>query len=211
MKKNKISINITLTNSILGSLPGNKDICQDFIASKGPTVEGATEEVACVKETLEKGTTVFARDDKGLFMWDYQFKGFLKEAIGVMTECGDVSLTKWTFKRAVDSCVFVTPRRIYFLDPQTLLPYKEAHGFCERPLRAETMQGDRVALARSELLKEGTVLKPEITLLESTNAKSKFSALSMETIQEALNYGALKGLGQWRNGGYGSFEWKEAK
>lgn len=128
----------------------------------------------------------------------------------MLTELGDTSLSKWTFKRVVDSCIFITPRRIYLQDPSGK-NYLEAKEHKERPLRAETMQGDRIALARSEMLPEGSKLKLTITLLESSNAKSKFSALKEEVLKEALNYGAMKGLGQWRSAGYGAFTWKEVK
>jgi hypothetical protein len=208
MKTSNLKVEITLTQPILGSLPANKQIFEDFIATKAPEDTNIAEEIASVRDMTEKGTTIFAKDDEGLFLWDYQFKGFLKEAIGVLTELGDTSLSKWTFKRVVDSCIFLKPRKIKLLDAQGN-QYKAVKTFCERPLRAETMQGERIALARSEQLPEGTKLFVEIALLESSNAKSKFKAVNEDLIRNALDYGKLKGLGQWRSSSMGQFTWKE--
>lgn len=69
----------------------------------------------------------------------------------------------------------------------------------ERPLRAETMQGDRVALAKSETVPVGTTC--ELT----------FMCERLETVKlvkECLDEGEFKGTGQWRNSGYGRFTWE---
>lgn len=210
MKTTTHKIQLTLINPILGSLPANKEIMQDFIASKAPTTSQADEELVCVAEAVEKGTTVFAHDEKGCFLWDYQVKGFLKEAIGVLTELGDLKLSKWTYKRVVDSTLFITPRKLYIKSADGTT-YTKADSFMERPLRAETMQGDRVALARSEEIDAGALITFDLRILESSNTKSKFAAISFDAVRQALDYGMLKGLGQWRNAGYGAFTWEEAK
>ena len=67
---------------------------------------------------------------------------------------------------------------------------KNIDGHLERPLRAETMQGPRVSLAKSEYLNEGWNFTATIR------------------VKQMLDYGALKGLLQWRNAGYGSFEYE---
>jgi hypothetical protein len=206
MNQNKLSVLVTFTEQVLGTLIGNKEIASDFIISKAKEEANKVEEteVMGAMEQLEKGTTYFPRDEKKLpFLWDYQFKGFLKEAIGVMTEMGNAGkLTKFTFKRAVDNAVFINPRRLY------LRPSGDPT-FVERPLRAETMQGDRVALARSEAFPAGTSFEAEIVTLVSGNEKSKLQSITPDLIREALAYGALKGIGQWRNSGVGRFEFKE--
>src|SRR5579885_583862 len=51
---------------------------QNDTASGGGQIEG---EVDDVEETIEKQTTVFPRNPDGtLFCWDYQWRGFFKEA-----------------------------------------------------------------------------------------------------------------------------------
>ena len=59
-----------------------------------------------------------------------------------------------------------------------------------------TPQGPRVALATSELIPEGTAVSFTITILSDDMTK---------WVTDALEYGAMRGLGQWRNAGYGSF------
>ena len=71
--------------------------------------------------------------------------------------------------------------------------------FLERPLRAETAQGPRVALARSEMLPSGTKISCGITVLGEV--------ISEKALREILDYGYWQGLGQWRNGGWGRFRY----
>ena len=58
------------------------------------------------------------------------------------------------------------------------------------------MQGERVSLANSEEIPAGSSITFEIKLLDP----------SLESVViEWLDYGALRGLGQWRNSGKGRF------
>ena len=61
------------------------------------------------------------------------------------------------------------------------------------------MQGPRVSLAKSDLVHAGTVLNFTIEFIETKEIKASL-------FKELLDYGRLKGLGQWRNAGNGSFE-----
>ena len=99
-----------------------------------------------------------------------------------------------TVKRLVDSYIFVTPRKIMI--PGDLGP------ICTRPLRAMTMQGERVSLASSETIPEGRSFECEIVTL---------APALLPLIVDALDYGQHKGLLQWRNSGKGRFTWKEVK
>ena len=75
-------------------------------------------------------------------------------------------------------------------------------GNCQRPLRAQTPQGERVALASSETVQETSVLEFEIRLLDE----------GLEgLVREWLDYGQYRGLGQWRNSGKGRFLWEEVE
>jgi hypothetical protein len=67
-------------------------------------------------------------------------------------------------------------------------------------LRAQTAQGERIAIAESETIAAGSVLILEIVLLDEG---------SELLVREWLDYGKLRGLGQWRNSGKGRFSWKE--
>jgi hypothetical protein len=217
MKTEKINAIITFTEPTLASTPGNRDLLDEFIAKKAPGSEQAEEELAALPadEQTAKASTVFPRDDQGLFCWDYQWRGFFKEAIFAQIELGELrNLSKWTYKRAVDSFLFVNPRRIRYLDDLGQY-YKEPTDTLQRPLRAETMQGDRVALARSELLPPGTQLNLEVTLLIGEGSKKKDgttratgASITREIVIACLDYGQFKGFSQWRGGGYGRFTYE---
>lgn len=91
---------------------------------------------------------------------------------------------------------YATPREI---------PY-DLHGmkvdFCERPLRAQTPMGERVSIAKSESVPAGATAEFEIECLDPKLE---------DMVRECLDYGAKRGLGQWRNSGKGRFEWEEIK
>ena len=213
MKIEELKVLITFQSPLLGSASGNKALHEEHIASKAPTPGAAEEELSAldVQDEIHKSMTVFPKDESGLLVWDYQIKGFFKEAIGVLIELGDIKdLSKWAHKKAVDSLVFITPRRVYLTDSSgnRIKTCKES---LQRPLRAETMKGERIALASSEILPEGTQMQFTVKLLVGVNAKSKLAVLTMENIYAALDYGSMKGFGQWRSGGYGMFTWETFK
>jgi len=127
---------------------------------------------------------------------DYQIKGFFKDACSALRRVPGTRSSKLTaFKKVIDGTVFVEQRRIPFQ-----LPEGAECGRCERPLRASSASGERVALAASETVPAGTVLEFSILVMNPKDA---------ETVREWLDYGALRGLFQWRNSGKGRFEWEE--
>ena len=210
MKIELLNIKLEFQTPLLGSSSGNKALHEEHIASKAPTTAAAAEELSCldVADEIHKAMTVFPKDENGLFIWDYQVKGFLKESIAVLIELGDIKdLSKWSHKKAVDSLIFIQPRRIYLKD-STGKPILKATETLQRPLRAETMKGERVALASSEMLPEGTQCQFTLKLLSGDNKKTKLAVVTLDNIQAALDYGAMKGFGQWRSGGYGMFNWQ---
>lgn len=211
-------VNITFIEPLLGSLNNNVNVFSEFTAAKAPTPEKSTEEIGAIagemtqeeiEEQIDKQTTVFPRHpkDKGnnCFCYDYQWRGFFKEALALGTEIGEEAvkgLSKWTVKKTVDSMVFITERRIDFVgeDGKPIVEVKQL----ERPLRAQTMRGERICLARSEIIPAGTTLQFHLKWLENKNTKST-QKVTEDALVWALNYGALKGFGQWRGGGYGRF------
>lgn len=136
------------------------------------------------------GWTGFHTDpDTGeLFLYEYVVKGFLKHAGNTMKDMVGVK----NLRSKLNDFVFVSPRRI-------LLGTTEPDGVLERPLRAQTARGPRVALAKSDLLNEGLTLSFVLTILPHKEVNEA-------VIVELLKYGELSGLGQFRNGGYGRFE-----
>ena len=197
----KMKVRITFTEQILGTASNNPDIHREFIAKKAPDAESIEEEVAAIgaDEVADKGMTVFPRMEDGTpFIWDYQVKGFFKDAAQMMKKVpGSASSQIKAFKKEVDGAIFVFPRKIKLNFPKGV---PQVAGVCQRPLRASTAQGERVALASSETVPAGTTLDIVVKFLNKAD---------MEACCEWLNYGELRGLGQWRNSGKGRFFWDQ--
>lgn len=193
----EMKVRLTLTEEALGMMPANKELHETYIASKAPDAPKIEEEIAAVGvgEVVEKTMTVFPKLEDGTpFFWDYQIRGMFKDSIGMLRRIKDKKCSKLTsYKKVVDGLIFVNERKIpiHLSGPM---------GDCQRPLRADTMQGPRVALAHSESVPAGSTLEFTINLLDD----------SLEgVIRECLDYGKLRGLGQWRNSGCGRFVWEE--
>jgi hypothetical protein len=222
MNTQQLKVRITFTEQLLASASGNPELHEEFIAARvandrtktlAQQQENSGEEVAVaqsVAEVVEKTSTIFHRDETGLFLWDYQWRGFFKERIGTLCELGEMKhISKWTYKRVVDQALFVSPRRIYLTSEGAAV--KKPDGTLQRPLRASTMQGDRVALARSEYVDAGTQCEFTVKLLITSNAKSAWRDLDVDLVRSCLDMGQNSGHGQWRGGGYGRFTWEEVK
>ena len=148
--------------------------------------------------------TVFPRDENGRpAFWDYQIKGFFKDAcsmlgrIGGKTETGkkravNESGKLTAYKKVIDGLIFVSPRMIPIDVNGTI-------GDCQRPLRAQTAQGERVSLVNSEEIPAGSECIIEVTCLDDNH---------MAAVLEWLDYGKLRGIGQWRNSGKGRFTYQ---
>lgn len=193
----EIKVKLTLTEEILGTLPGNKELYETYISSKAPKKELVDEENETFDpdEMIDKAMTGFPRDDNGLpFIYDYQILGFFKAAARAMAPIkGSVTKGKKAYIKEIDTRIKVEPRKIP-------IQFKGFMGVCQRPLRAQTPQGERVALAISETCPAGATLDLTIKLLDESTE---------DLVKEWLDYGELHGLGQWRNAGKGSFTWKE--
>lgn len=200
-----MKIKVVFTEEVLGTQAADPEIHREFIASKAKDAKSTEEEVEAVgvEEVIEKSMTVFPKEDGKPFLWDYQLKGFIKDSMNAIREIPksavskDKRLSKYCYKRTVDNLVMVLPRKIFLQ-----LPKDGVIGHCQRPLRAETMRGERVALAHSETVPAGTTFTAEVVLLDPGLDK---------VLVESLDYGKWKGIGQWRNSGKGKFTWKEVK
>lgn len=197
----RIRVRLTLIEEALGMTPADPEIYSKFIASKAPEPDLSQEEVEAVEDMgqPEDQATVFPRTEDGApFCWDYQIKGFFKDACSSLRRVPGTRSSKLTaFKKVIDGTIFVGPRVIPFE-----LPEGAACGRCERPLRASTAMGERIALAASETVPAGTTLDFEVLVMNPKDA---------ETVREWLDYGQLRGLFQWRNSGKGRFTWEEVE
>lgn len=198
----ELKVRLTFTEKVLGTASNNKDVHKDYIASKAPDAKTKEEEIEAigVEEYEEKQMTVFPRNEEGNpIFWDYQIKGFFKDTCSALQRCKGEKFSKEScglkaYKKVIDGCIFVEPRKISI----------DMHGgemdLLQRPLRAQTAQGERIALATSETVPEGSTVDLTIICLSDAHEKA---------VIEWLNYGRWKGIGQWRNASFGRFTWEE--
>ena len=203
----EMKVRITFTEPVLGTKPSDPEIHSTYVASKAPDAKSIAEEVAAhgVEAVEEKGKTIFDKMEDGTpYLWDYQLKGFMKEAARTLKKVTGTKTSKATaYIKTVDNFVFVFgPYR----DRERVLPLYMPMDLdllatdCQRPLRAQTMQGERVALAHSEEAPAGTYFECTIECLRDAD---------MALVREWLDYGRYKGMGQWRNAGWGRMTWEE--
>lgn len=202
----KLKVRITFTEELLGTMPNDKEIYENYIATKAPNPEEtAKEEVDAVgdvevdAEEVDVDTskvTVFPRteDDKP-FLYDYQIKGYFKETASFLRKVKETATSNIkAFKKEIDGLIFIAERRII------LNTNGGEIGLCQRPLRANTPKGERVSLSCSETVPAGTTAEFTVECMV---------AKDIELVKEWLDYGKYHGTGQWRNSGKGRFIWEE--
>lgn len=196
-----IHVNLEFITPLLGTTSANPDIQREYIASKAGDGLKMQEEIDAygIAEMQDKAMTIFPKmdpdgEDFTPFVWDYQIKGYLKEAAKALSRMKNEEMAKHTAKikayiKVIEDNIFIYPRRIPL----------DLHGMelteRQRPLRGQTAQGERIALANSEEAPEGSTLEFEIVCPDDR----------VEWVQELLAYGEYKGMGQWRNAGNGRF------
>jgi len=192
----ELKVRLTFKEGLLGTSPANEDVYRDFIGSKAPDAATVDDEVAALgaDAVVEKGMTVFPKLEDGTpFLYDYQIKGFFKDSCGGLRKVKDSESSKIkAYKKEIDKLIFVEPRCIP-------IRFDGKIGECQRPLRAQTTQGERVSLAISEEI-------PAVATVEFTVV---MLADHEKAVREWLDYGRLSGIGQWRNSGKGRFSWEE--
>lgn len=210
---NKIRVRLTFIDSLLGSEPANKELHQDYVQSLIPEDLYEPEELKAIKaEELqalkdgdEKGRTVFYRNEAGNpCLHNNHIKGFFKAACKALRDDKTNLSSKVTaYKSEIDNKVFVYPDAknpgSRFIEIQN---YGEVTT-CQRPLRCQTAQGERIAIADSDMIGPGAFIEFDIVWL-----KHDKKPIGEELIKEWLDYGMRKGLGQWRNSGKGAFTYE---
>ena len=196
-----MKVRIFLNEEMLGMTPSSKDIYQDYIMSKNKEKKAIEDELEAIQDIGNPNIKVFARNEKGNpIMWDYQIKGFFKDACYMLSKAGKAGYKGGkncaalkAYKKAIDGLLFVFPRQIEIKTSGDM-------GYCSRPLRAMTMQGERISIEKSETVPAGSTMDFEVVCLDP----------SLEgVVKECLDYGEMRGLGQWRNSGVGVFSWEE--
>lgn len=192
-----IRVRLTFTEGILGTASSCPDLYAKYIASKLEGNPNENEELkavqAAAEETADAGPqTVFPRNENGEpIIYDYQIKGYFKDTCSLLRKVkGTESSKVKAYKKEIDGLIFPSPRMI-------TIHTSGAIKYCTRPLRASTPQGERISLAKSEEIPEGSYIEFDILLLNDDHQK---------LVEEWLEYGKLRGIGQWRNSGKGRFE-----
>ena len=200
-------VRCTFMQPVLGTKPNDPEIHSKFVASKAPDAKTMAQEIAAIgaKEYEEEHKTVFAKMEDGTpFLYSYMVQGFLKEAARTMKKVpGSRTSNAVAYLKTIDNFMEVVgpyddDERVIPMFIPIDLDLKATDN--QRPLRASTPQGERVALAHSEEAPKGTYIEFTIKLLRASDEP---------LVREWLDYGELKGMGQWRNSGLGRFEWEE--
>jgi len=222
-KDEVLRVRVIFTAPILASRPNNPELMADYIASNAPDALSKKEEIEAVgvEGVMEQQMTVFSRDEEDRpFVWDYQWKGFFKDSIGMLRNIPGTESSKIrAYKKWVDGLLFIegaqmdairaeeaqtglrkdpiarrtAQRRIYLQNTGDL-------DYCQRPLRASTAMGERQALACSEMYGPGTYMEFNIICK---------GGLLTDVVYECLDAAEYRGFGQWRNSGVGTFVWDE--
>lgn len=203
----ELKIRVTFTEPLLGTRPADHELHTRFVASKAPDHKTMAEEVAAhgVEEVEERGKTVFEKMDDGTpFLYSYMLNGYFKETARAMKQVAGSETSKVkAFLKKIDNQIFVrghlkgSPRIIPLYMPIDM-DLTETDN--QRPLRASTPMGERVALAHSEEAPAGTYFECSVFCRIDSD---------VALVREWLDEGIWKGIGQWRNAGFGLFEWEE--
>jgi len=185
-------VRIQLIEKMLGTTPADPEKYKEWIERFKPIEINEDESANVADQKLDAlqrelaGWTTFLRDDKGIFLYDYQIKGFFKDAGNTMKE----QLGVTALKKKMTYFVFPEPRKIY-------LGKDKPDGMMERPMRGQTKQGEQTFLVRSDYINEGTIIDFNVRVLKGP--------VTERHIRTVLEYGKYYGLLRWRNGGWGRF------
>lgn len=210
----RFTVTMTFTKPLLGSANSNKQIYTDYIASKAPPGSDIEGELATLPTSpqSEDRPTVFhvVRDPQGVehpILLPHVIRGFMKEAAKQLRDCGEPTLTSalTSYLKNITGLVFVTPhplgdgwtdmegrpvREAIVLNDASEITYNQ------RPLRAQTPQGTRIALTSSEEVRDAWIAFDVVCLGKK---------IGEQMLREWFTYGSLQGIGQWRSAGHGSF------
>lgn len=207
------TVNLITDTEMLASSPAQRDVYEQFIGDKkrDQRSKKGQDVVTLTKEELEtlpevtpemqeqKGWSTYHRDDKGIFIFEYKIKGFLKAAASALTGTKGMK----AYKSKIDRFVFVTPRRIHLFKPDGLPVTPDDITLHERPIRAMTPMGPRTSLKRSDQVESGIKFSFKISVLPLGQEE-----ISEEQIQSWFTYGQFSGLGERRNDGWGRFSFE---
>ena len=201
----EFSVAVETTAPLLGTQPTEESLRKAYLRTE------EDEEVLA----SERPKTSFYTHNGELVLMNYQLKGWFKDAFGELPHLVGIKgkVREWASARVVksrlDKWLFVRPRFISMgkTAPDgsvTLTVLVGPDGSLIRPLRAQTMQGERITPVESDKVDSPIRLSFVVKVL-------KFSPITLDKLQAVLPYGEEYGLLQWRSGGWGTFKVIEVK
>lgn len=155
-----------------------------------------------------RGRTIFLRDENNRpVLMEYVMRGFLKsawracKAIDGSTSAkhkkGIVEIERYLFFHGTEGHKDTR----YIVLKNSSARSKDADiDWLERPLRANTREGERVALISSEIIRD--------VYFDCRVENIAPNIITQEWLEEMFWYGKYIGIGQWRNAGYGRFDFR---
>ena len=221
----KRTVRLKFTSPVLGSAPNSEELYENYIVTKlikeierlekkyeklknkdpeeadriWAQLEHLKDELANAPEVPEQDTkkTIFYRDPQTghPVIRAHQIQGFLKETANNYKDQFGIK----AFKDKISRYVRIFPTNIpIFFDGEQI--EESDLTVLERPLRAWLPNGQQiVSIAVSEQLDEGAEIEFDLIVFKNKE-------FDIETVLKLFDYGVLGGLGQWRTGGFGSFE-----
>jgi hypothetical protein len=184
-------LKLIFTAPVLGTQPSLE---ASFYVARRTGHSFDEDELATLSQVEQQATRFHRLPGEIPALMSYHLLGFFKEAGKALN--GRVTGQVRNLRAKVSQLLSVSPRLIALHPPQGA-----AIEFFERPLRTEVNGMPRVAIARSELLPEGTWLACGLEVIHSE--------LGEEVIRDLLDYGFTHGLGQWRgSGAFGTFRYE---
>ena len=180
---------------------------REILLKKKKDLENQLADLPEIEEADSK-LTVFYRADwvgnGGVFkvpvIRAHQVLGFFKEAANNFKDVIGIK----NARDKVSKYVRIHPYNIFIYDteisPENLVD--DIDGILERPLKAMTMQGPRVSIAASEVIKSedrSKLIRFEVILYKNKE-------ITWDVLETLLEYGRDNGISQWRTAGYGAFE-----
>lgn len=177
-----------LIEPLLGTLPKDPDVFTRHVRNQETGTDEHVPPLAEEEKGKVTGWTTFPVDELGRpVLLDYQMLGFLKEAGNTIKDQIGVK----NLRSHIGNTVFVTPRRILLAE--------KVDDYYERPLRAMTAQGPRVSVVKSDMILPGKTYQMMVKVLQG-------SKVTEQVLRACVEYGEMKGLLQFRGGGFGRFK-----
>lgn len=196
------SYQITGTAPLLGTQPADSSLLTRSLARRDAELSGRDKKAIASDASM---TTVFARSSAHgdcLVLMDYMLRGFFKSALTALSP--DLGIL--AVKTKVDRYLFVSPREIPIMRCGVYL-CEEDDEF-QRPVRVDGPYGQTMTLQSAERVDTPWELRFTLRLLQNDRT-SRSNPLSWDAIESALSYGMISGIGKFRNGSFGTFDWRQ--